>query len=372
MYRQVSLYQRIKEEKLLTALVVVFWLFLFLATASKNYSYVVRNDMRVGADYIFLEAFLIWGIAALFAPVFIWLAKKYPIGESTYRNIIVHIGLCFLLMPVHALFFELIMFPCHNLLVNVAADKRPWTGAAFLKSYLGAINWFGIVSLLSYWLVVGACYLKNHYELFRERQLRNMKLEAELASIRLQVLKVQLHPHFLFNTLHNVHALLREEPAIADEVLKLLRRFLQLSIQRVDDQKVPLQDELEFTGTYLEIEKTRFSNRLTIEKNIEPSTLQAEVPSFMLQPLVENAVRHGISKKMKPGVVRITSKKTGAFLHLTVEDDGPGINGTTNRGGLGLKNTNQRLNQLYEDAVLELSSSTLGGLKVKIVIPFEV
>jgi LytS/YehU family sensor histidine kinase len=244
-----------------------------------------------------------------------------------------------------------------------------WKVEAIINSMPIIMTSYGVIGPLSYWLIVGAYYLKKYYEQYRERQLRSIEMQGELASIRLHVLKVQLHPHFLFNTLHNINSLIYEAPETAKRVLTLLKRFLQISIERVNQQEVPLMDELEFTGTYLAIEKTRFSDRLTVKTDIEKDTLEALVPSFLLQPLIENAVKHGISKKMQPGLLKITSRKINGFLNLSVEDNGPGLNGNFNTSGIGLENIRQRLSQLYSDSSFELLTSDLGGLKVNIKIP---
>lgn len=355
-----SLYRKIKHEKLFLALAVVIWLFLLLTTISKSYFYVLRSGGEVEAGYLILRAFLIWGILAIFSPLFIKLAKRFPLEGTSYFNIGLHIFFSLIFVPLHAVLYRSAIILVYDI---------PFTGSELWDDIPSIMSWLGIIGPLSYWLIIGAFNLRKYYEQYKERQLRNMEMRAELASIRLHVLKVQLHPHFLFNTLHNINSLIHESPNTAKRVLILLKRFLQISINRVDQQKVPLMDELEFTGTYLAIERTRFSNRLTIETDIDKDTLEAEVPSFLLQPLVENAVKHGISKKLQPGILKITSQKQDRLLRLMVEDNGPGLSGTVDSGGVGLENIRQRLTQLYSEASFELLPSELGGLKVQIEIP---
>lgn len=373
MKKQIALtYQKIKENKLLAALIVLFWLFLLLTTIHKNYLYFVRQDLPVEIDFILFESILIWGIAAVFAPFFLWLAKKIPIKASNvYRNVSIHMALSLIFILVYALIFDLIMFPSYDFLLDAEVNRQA-VGQTFGELYLMALMGLGLVAPLWYWLIVGGCHFKKYYGAFKERKLKNMQMEAELSSIRLRVLKTQLHPHFLFNTLHNVNTLIHEDPSRAERILVLLKRFLNLSIQRVDDQKVLLKDEMEFTDIYLEIEQTRFSDRLTIEMDIDSSALDAKVPSLMLQPLVENAIRHGISKQIRPGIIKITATQADSYLILTVEDNGPGLNKETmDTTGIGLKNIRQRLSQLYDNPVFELDTSSLGGLKVMINIPLE-
>lgn len=357
-----SYIKKIKQERFLVAIAVTVWLFLFLTTVSKTYFYFLRNDLEVEVTFIIVRALLIWGVIALFTPFWIKLCRHLFNWKSNILAFGVHIAVSLLCIPVYAFIYRLLMMAFWY--------DAVWTIESIFNPFTSLMISYGIVGPLSYWLVVGAYYLKKYYDQYKARQLSNIEMQAELASVRLHVLKVQLHPHFLFNTLHNINSLIYESPDTARRVLTLLKRFLQISIQRVNKQKVPLMDELEFTGTYLAIEKTRFSNRLTIERDIDEETLDALVPSFLLQPLVENAIKHGISKKMQPGKLKITSKKHDDRLNLTVEDNGPGLNGTFNSEGVGLENIKQRLKQLYKDASFKLLSSEMGGLKVQIEIPF--
>lgn len=355
--------RKLKEEKLLVALAVIIWLFLFLTTVSKTYFYYLRHGIEFETGYTFARAFLIWGVIALFAPLFIYLARRFPVERRTYTHVGLHVLIGLLFVPIHAMLFRALMTLWYQ------GGGASW--ATYWESIPVIMTWLGIIGPFSYWIIILAYNFRKYYEQYRARQVRNTEMEAELASIRLHVLKVQLHPHFLFNTLHNINSLLHEAPEKAKQVLMLLKRFLQTSISRVNEQQVPLREELEFTGIYLDIETTRFSNRLTVEKDIAADTLGAMVPSFLLQPLVENAVKHGISKKLRPGILRITARTRDERLCLAIEDNGPGLNGTMNTKGVGLDNIRQRLVQLYADARFGLEPSALGGLKVNIDIPLQ-
>lgn len=357
-----SIYYKIKQEKLIMAIAVTIWLFLFLTTISKSYAYVTRNGLELNLGFLVTRAFLMWAVIALFTPMWIKLGRRLFSKKSNILTFGIHILISILIVPIYAVVYRLLMM--------VFWYDVTWELAYIFDAIPTVMISYGVIGPLSYWLTIGAYYLKKYYDQYKERQVKNMEMQAELASIRLHVLKVQLHPHFLFNTLHNINSLIYEEPDTAKRLLNLLKRFLSISIKRVNQQLVPLMDELEFTGTYLAIEKTRFSNRLTIETDIKEETLEALVPSFILQPLVENAVKHGISKKMQAGILKITSEKKGDFLRLSVEDNGPGLNGKVNEQGIGLENIRQRLNQLYTQNSFELVASGLGGLKVEIQIPF--
>lgn len=354
-------YQKLKQARLLVGLAVVAWLFLFLTTISKTYLFFVGRNLEIEIGYIILRSLLIWGGVVLFVPFVVSLVRKFPLVDGGYLNIGIHLLFSLLIVPVHAVLFRSI--------VMLVYDNGTWSMDSFFESVPVIMTWLGIIDPFAYWLIIGAYYFKKFYERYKAHQIQNAHLEAELASMRLHILKVQLQPHFLFNTLHSINSLIHEAPDKAERVLVLLRRFLETSIDRVDDQQVPLKDELEFTGTYLEIERTRFSNRLRIETDIDEDSLDDLVPNFLLQPLVENAVKHGISQKMEPGMIKITSQRENRMLRITVEDDGPGLNGSAYSKGIGLENIKQRLKQLYHKSTFELAESTLGGLKVYIEIP---
>lgn len=368
MSRKTTLYQKMKEGRLLIALGIVLWLFLYLTTVSRTYTYYLRENMEMDLAFILIRALLIWGIPLLFIPAFIKLARIFPIeGSARYRNGIIHFGMSLAFVPIHAALYRMIMLERYFLMHNQKVELS-WT--YFFEPFMTIMTWLVIIGPLAYWLTVGAWHFKMYYDQFQDRQLRNTQLESELSSIRLRVLKIQLHPHFLFNTLHSINSLMYEDTGKAKQMLLLLKQFLQISLTKMDRQLMPLRDELEFTEIYIKIIKTRFSDRLTIEKMISEDTLSAEVPGLVLQPLVENAVRHGISKRIHPGIIKIISRRNDNMLQLIVEDNGPGLS-EKHEHGVGLKNIRQRLEQLYVHYRFDLDRSGLGGLKVIIEIPYQ-
>src|SRR4029079_2186861 len=168
----------------------------------------------------------------------------------------------------------------------------------------------------------------------------------------LQALKMQLHPHFLFNTLNSISALLDEDVDAADQMLARLGDLLRMTLENSGAQEITLQEELEFLRCYLEIEQVRFNDRLTVDMKIEPATLDAQVPNLILQPIVENAIKHGIVSRIAPGRIEISAIRYGGSLKLQVRDNGPGLHpGEASSGrvkeGLGLANTRARLEQRY-------------------------
>jgi len=213
-----------------------------------------------------------------------------------------------------------------------------------------------------------------YYQRFREREIRTSQLEAQLANARLEALKSQLQPHFLFNTLHSISALMLTDVPSADKMMTRLSDLLRMSFEDDGAQVTTLSRELEFANAYLEIEKIRFEDRLNIVLDIAPDTLDAVVPHLLLQPLVENALRHGISKLSSGGEIRITASHDEHSLDLRVRDNGPGLGNGDSRPskvGLGLRATRERLETLFGDTqVLEVRAPTEGGVEACVRVPF--
>ncbi|MBU6400221.1 MAG: histidine kinase [Verrucomicrobia bacterium] len=286
-----------------------------------------------------------------------------------------------------------------------------------LKPPLGMMGrsfWSTLLDLLAYGAVVGLAHSIHFYRRFREREHRALVLESSLANARLATLRAQLQPHFLFNSLNAVAALLRRDPRAAEATLMSLSDLLRLTLTQSERQEVALREELEVVRRYLEIQQTRFGDKLRVEQAIAPGTLDCQVPALLLQPLVENAIRHGIEPADKDGLLRLTADRLEQRLVLTVEDDGVGLAGTTaappeparalaeldlptpgsapglwrhgtvapedrpasapasrSGTGVGLSNLQARLQTLYgSDQRLELVPRSAGGATVRIEIPW--
>jgi two-component system LytT family sensor kinase len=223
--------------------------------------------------------------------------------------------------------------------------------------------------------IVLIAHATSYYRRFRERELRATQLEGQLAKAHLQALKSQLQPHFLFNTMHSISALMLTDVQAADRMMTRLSDLLRMTLDDAGTQITTLSRELEFVSCYLEIEKVRFEERLTVVLDIAPDTLDAQVPHLLLQPLVDNAVKHGISRLPAGGEIRITSCACGGELRLEINDNGLGFGSpsTLQTRGLGLRTTRERLETLYGDEQsLELQSPTEGGAAVCVRIPFRV
>jgi two-component sensor histidine kinase len=208
---------------------------------------------------------------------------------------------------------------------------------------------------------------------YHRRTARGAQLEAQLATARLQNLKMQLQPHFLFNTLHVIAGLVREgNRGMAVDAIAHLSDLLRQALRRDDRQEVTVEEELEFLDAYLEIQRIRFGDRLTVRIDAPAETRDALVPHLLFQPLVENAVRHGIAKRMTRGVVSVRLSRDEARLLLEVSDDGAGFRANAfANGGVGLRNTMARLRQLYGDQhSFEIAPGPQGGTSVRIGVPF--
>jgi LytS/YehU family sensor histidine kinase len=227
-------------------------------------------------------------------------------------------------------------------------------------------------NLLVYWVIIGASAALDFYRKYRDRELRAMELEKLLAQTRLEALQAQLNPHFLFNTLHAISALMHDRVDAADRMLSRLSDLLRLALESTDTQEVPLRREVAFLQKYLEIEQTRFGDRLDVQLDIAPDTWEVMVPNLILQPLVENAIRHGIEPKAKGGRIRVSARGEADCLCLEVRDDGVGLAAPRpEREGVGLSNTRARLQHLYPGRHrFEMRNADDGGLVVRLAIPW--
>jgi two-component system, LytTR family, sensor kinase len=235
------------------------------------------------------------------------------------------------------------------------------------------------LDLIVYWAIVGLAYARGYYQRYRERELRAAQLEALLARAELQALKLQLHPHFLFNALHAVAGLVRRgENADAVRMIAGLSDLLRYVLDSADRQLVPLAEELAFLERYLDVQRLRFGDRLSAEIDAAPDTLGLEVPILILQPLVENALEHGLARRAGPGHLRLTARREEDRLVLRLRDDGRGLaggadggEGTGDGAGVGLENSRARLRELYgEGSALTLRDAEGGpGAVAELILP---
>jgi LytS/YehU family sensor histidine kinase len=225
---------------------------------------------------------------------------------------------------------------------------------------------------LMYSLLLGVGYAIVYARQLHERELREAQLETELLSAHLNVLKMQLQPHFLFNTLNSISSLMYADVGAADRMVARLADFLRQTLRTIDTQEVTLQEEMNFLTLYLDIERTRLRDRLEICLDVDEGARVALVPHLILQPLVENAIRHAIAPRVEGGSVTILAKRQGDRLRLVVRDDGPGLEGDPNTTGLGLRNTRQRLQHLYPGTHrFSIGNGPDGGAEVEVELPYK-
>jgi two-component system, LytTR family, sensor kinase len=314
-------------------------------------------------------------IIAFLSPFAFNFAKRYPMQrENWVRHSFLHL-IAGVVFAVSYVLIRSVVYPVWD------ADVRGYAWALWnSQSHIWRFKWAiyerlffynaADVILSAYLPVVLIAFVISYYQRFRERELRATQLEAQLAKAHLQALKSQLQPHFLFNTMHSISTLMHTDVAAADKMMTRLSDLLRLGLENTAVQITTLSRELEFLDGYLAIEKVRFGDRLRVVMNITPDTLDAQVPHLILQPLVENAVRHGVSKRAH-GEIHIAATHDNRYLYLRVRDDGPGLNEHPPKRGLGLGATQERLQTLYgADQSIELRHTSEGGVEVSVRIPF--
>jgi LytS/YehU family sensor histidine kinase len=232
-----------------------------------------------------------------------------------------------------------------------------------------------VPDILIYLVTMSACVAFAHSRKSRERERRAIELEAHLARAKLQALRMQINPHFLFNTLNAISTLVHTSPHTADEMITDLSELFRASLESSDDQEISLSRELELLQRYLAIEQLRFGQRLQVEQNIDPEILDAFVPTLILQPIVENAIRHGIESQADVGRIAVNARRDCNQIKLSVSDNGKkpfdAAIMANKRPGIGLANTQARLQQLYgEEQSFSVGDGELGGWTVEIKIPF--
>ena len=309
-----------------------------------------------------LIQWLPWSILALLA---LRLAKKFPLDlKKWYTSIPLHILFGFSLSVLQALFFVI-----YNVIIFGIAKMNP------IKYFLASLTKTTNLNLMAYAVIVVAVQMWTFYKKNKANELRASQLQTQLVQAQLDVLKMQLNPHFLFNTLHVILAQIRKDPQAAESMIGLLSDLFRKTLETADLQEVPLKDELDLLKIFLEIQQVRFKDRLKVRMTIDPESLDIPVPNLILQPIVENAVRHGIAVQSGAGIITVSSQRRNNRLIVRVQDNGPGF--LKNRevlfdSGFGLHNCRERLNRLYgEDYRISLENASEGGAIVTLEIPLQ-
>lgn|SRR5574341_107914 len=323
------------------------WVVLGLMSAAQNATWRAYSGRPVDWGLILPNSLGDWLTCGLFTPLFYWMVRRFPIrGERWGLKLPIHLAAS----CVFVLCKVAIWTPLYNAL-------NPLEPRSYLQILFGGFY----ADLLAYWAAVGVIHAIEYYRESRERQL-------EATRLALDNLRAQLQPHFLFNTLQSISTLIHRDQAAADRMLTDLSELLRLSLRNPGSQEVPLRQELEFLERYLEIMRVRFGDRVHITSDVAPDVLDALVPALVLQPIVENAIQHGMADRTDRGHVSVRAVRHGKSLILEVSDDGPGLAEGPSGNGIGLANTRERLRRLYGD---EGGMETLKdqGFTVRLVIP---
>ncbi|MFL6336655.1 MAG: sensor histidine kinase [Pyrinomonadaceae bacterium] len=347
-----------------------FWaLFSFLNANQVYFEMLHKPGMHHSWWRIVFWQLAVWWAWGCLTPIVLGLGRKAAGANAPWlRGLVVHVPFSLLIPAAHvaaATYIRMLILP-----FDTWSDTRP-----FLDQYSGELRNLFLFDFFVYWAVLGVGYAFDYRERYRERESAASELKAQLAQARLETLKVQLHPHFLFNTLHTISGLVRggeRQPAV--NMIAGLSALLRRALDSADEQEVPLREEVKFVELYLDIQLVRFSDRLTVRTDIAPETLDALVPNMILQPLVENAIRHGVSPCESPGTISISAYRAGDKLRVEVSDDGPGLQSgwrAGEGGGIGLANTVERLKRLYgPEQRFELRNGASGGVTASFVVPF--
>ncbi len=311
---------------------------LFALQLMVDASYSGRVITRSQALVLALAGWYGW---AILSPLVIWLARRFPL---TRRGVVVHIIASIVLM-----------------FVKIALTTELLRQAGFPPRALGLLANLP-VNLGAYWAIAGATRAI-------EAQLRAARLQSSLTEARLQLLQTQMQPHFLFNTLNSIAELVHEDAEVADVMITRLSELLRASLETAGRQEVPLQQEIGMVERYLDLQRVRFGDRLRSRIEVEPALLDALVPNFTVQPLVENSIRHAVVNRVEGGSVAVTAVRRDASLVIAVADDGTGFD-TTGSDGVGLSNVRQRMQHLYgSEQRVEIGRGPGGGAEVRLVIP---
>ena len=329
------------------ALAALAWLILSVVFAPEVYLYFQAR----GEPISWLRAFQLTlgnsAVAALFAPVIVWLARKFPLERGRWsRSLLIHIPASIAFAYAHTGAYVLICYASRSVAQDLLQRFHP--------------------NLLTYWAIVAATAAYHYFGRYRER-------ERQLARLQTQLLRAQLRPHFLFNTLNTVSAMIHEDVQAADRMLGHLSEVLRLTLDSLGHHEVTLRAEIELVDRYLEIDRMRFDGGIELSAEASHDTLDALVPSMLLQPLVENSVKHGFADRSSVGTVTIRGRREGGKLVVEVEDNGRGLTDAKSPAGegIGLSATRERLEKMYPGSSgLTIRPGTAGGAIVRVELPY--
>jgi two-component system LytT family sensor kinase len=297
-----------------------------------------------------------WYTCALFFPLFVVAIRRWPLDWHHLAT----------RLPLHLALILGAVVAKYAIYLPVRARLTGFTQPPFVQG----VAMSAISEAIAFGCVAAVLHAVEFYRRYRERERFSLQLQARLSDAQLRALRAQLNPHFLFNTLNAATTLLHRDPDGADAMLTRLGELLRFTLRAAPEHETALSEEVALLQRYLAIMQIRFSDRVTISCSIDPRVMDALVPSFVLQPVVENAFEHGVGPLQRPGRIEIEARPDNASLLLAVRDNGAGLALLEQDTGVGLANTRRRLAELYgETASLELSSPVAGGTTVEVRIP---
>ena len=346
------------------------WTLVSIIFAGISYAAAIGENNKefgfISALRLNLVQFYVW---AVLSPLVFRFSRRFPIElrPLNVRNLLLYFPALISFAGIHQVIHLAVLWS----ITPRWRQKYP----ALTDCYRAYFAFGFYIDLIIALLIVIAVHALLYYQSFRASELAQSSLKTDLAQAQLRALKMQLHPHFLFNTLHSISSLVLEDPPKANSMIARLGDFLRLTVDNSDQQLVTLKEETEFLRCYLDIEQVRFGDRLTVTFELEPQTLSAQVPHLILQPVVENAIQHAIAPRSTRGHINIEAKRLNSLLRVAISDNGPGISSNANlpwKQGVGLTNVRTRLQQIYgPDFRFELMNTKGGGVTAFMEIPFE-
>ncbi len=330
-------------------LFVLGWTILSLLFVPETYFFFLYRNEAIPWSRTVALTLANAGIVLLFLPVIVWLARRYPLEQRTWpKALLIHIPACLLFSLSHSWLYAALCYASPEMFHRLFVRFHP--------------------NLLTYWAILGFTQAGDYFRRYKER-------ERQLAQAELHLLRAQLQPHFLFNCLHTISAMMHEDVKAADRMINRVSELLRVVLESIGKHEVPLAEELRLLEAYVEIERIRFGERLELQVHLGPEVENALVPSMIFQPLAENSVRHGFGSRKRGGAIHLRAERCGGRLVMTFSDNGVGYDPSqTRREGLGLSNARRRLEQLYpNDHAFEVENTADGGgARVTVCIPYHI
>jgi hypothetical protein len=346
-----------------TAVFLGIWTFLALFFATKFYYAWSRGGIATTWTKHLWWQGMEWYSWAAFSPAIFWLLRR----KERQRKGVAYAAVLLGSAVVFALLHVVVLTTGARIEASALGTGKTWS-QLFVIVFTNHFH----SDVFTYAAIVSCWHAVNYFRKYREREAETARLQSALTESRLQTLRLQLQPHFLFNTLHSISTLNHEDPKAANRMIARLSELLRFTLETTD-QEIPLRQEIEFLRRYLEIEQIRFGPRLAVQIDVSPEVLDARVPTLLLQPLVENAVRHGIAPYAAAGKITVSARREDGTLHVTVVDTGPGADSeiAEAKAGVGLSNTRARLEQLYgKDHRFELRNAQPRGFIADLHLPY--